>query len=106
MVGLGRLANDGASFVPIAVPPTCRKSLLSNSKLFVVNTRCRSLQIDALVGFSNGFLCLNRYFPTAVIPSLFGILVYMLVTSNVASIDFSGNWRFLKRFNKWLLSLK
>ena len=47
-----RFAKEGANLVFIAVPPTCKKSLLSYLKLLLVNTKCSNLQIYAFVGFS------------------------------------------------------
>ena len=73
-----RLANDGASFVPITVPPTCRNSLLSNSKLFV-------LILVLGGGKSNDSTGLTKRF-SARMPSSFGILVYRLVTSKVSKM--------------------
>ena len=49
---MNRLANEAANLVPIAVPPTWRKSLLLNLKLFVVRTVRNSCNREELVGLS------------------------------------------------------
>ena len=100
------LANEGANFVPIAMPPICKKCLLSNSKLFVDNTSFNRLHREWLVGFSFGSLFRKSVFLTASIPSSFGILVYKLVTSKVHKIASSGILKFPKILMRWLLSRK
>ena len=78
----------------------------SNSKLLVVSTSSRSLHMEELVGFSVAGRFRYRNLAAASIPSLFGILVYKLVTSKVASIEFSGSFSEPTMFSRWLLSLK
>ena len=72
---MNKFAKDGASLVPIAVPPIYKYSLLSKRKLLVVRTNSNSLQRDELVGFLVGDLWLKRYDAVALMPSLFGMLV-------------------------------
>ena len=103
---MNRFAKEGANFVPIAVPPTCRYSLSLNSKLFVVSTSSNSLQMEKLVGFCVAVRFRYKNFETASMPSELGMLVYRLVTSKVVSMELSGNFRSPMMFKRWLLSLK
>ena len=59
---MNKFAKDGASLVPIAVPPICKNSLLSKRKLLVVRTNSNSLQRDELVGFLVGDLFFFFFF--------------------------------------------
>ena len=56
---MNKFAKDGASLVPMAVPPTCKYSLLSNKKLLVVRTSSNNLQREAFVGFCFWFIYID-----------------------------------------------
>ena len=73
------LASVGATRVPMAVPPTWRKSLLLNWKLLNSRTILRRDRMEELEGSPIGILLGGRYWEsqkaTARRPSSFGILV-------------------------------
>ena len=68
------LAKLGATLVPMALPPACKKFLPLNSK--------RSMSVE-FFGTANGDLWSSSRARTAIIPSRFGMLVYKLLTSAV-----------------------
>ena len=57
------------------------------------------------MGFSCGDLSLYKYDAVALMPSMFGMLVYKLVTSNEAKIALSGRRKPLSRLIRCVLSL-
>ena len=56
--------------------------------------------MEVFVGFSIGSRCLKRNLEVAIMPSLFGMLVYKLATSRVAKMAPLGTFRSLIEVQK------
>ena len=66
------LANDGATLVPMAVPPICRKWRFAKSKLFILRTLSSKIRLS-VDGFSKFDLNVSKVSLAAWIPMSLGM---------------------------------